>query len=218
MSTDIASPRPGGVSVAGLSQAGKHKRRYDAVVTLEDPRARPGDRLRFTKSPKPPHLVLAFEDVDSERHGYATMTLPQMERVVAFGRENAEGSILVHCHHGVGRSAACALAMLADRAGPGNEAAAVAELFAIRPQATPNLIAVGHADTVLGRDGALARALAEHETRDASMAPRRTAREELATKRPELFTRRAPTDLTTGTRGPADSMPASQKHGPDMGR
>lgn len=218
MSTDVAPPRPGGVSVAGLSQAGKHKRRYDAVITLEDPRARPGDRLRFTKSPKPPHLVLAFEDVDSERHGYATMTAAQMERVVAFGRDNAEGSILVHCHHGVGRSAACALAILADRAGPGNEASAVAELFAIRPQATPNLIAVGHADAVLGRNGALAGALADHEARDASMAAKREARDELAVKRPELFTRRAPADLTTGTRGPAESMPTPAMRGADMGR
>jgi len=59
-------PAPGDVVVGSLSQARKHKRRFDAVITLEDPACRPANRLRFTRRPSLPHLVLAFEDVDDD--------------------------------------------------------------------------------------------------------------------------------------------------------
>lgn len=190
MSTELALPAPGTIAVGSLAQARRHKRRYDALLTLEDPKAKPGDRLRFTAAPKPPHLVLAFEDADSEEYGYRTMTADQMEMVLAFGREHACGSLLVHCFHGVGRSAACALAILADRAGSGHDADAVARLFAIRPTATPNLVAVALADAALGRDGALVAALEEHEAADPTFAPRRTRRHRFALENPSLYARK----------------------------
>jgi predicted protein tyrosine phosphatase len=182
---------PGGIVVASLAQARRHKRRFDAVMTLEDPKARSGDRLRFTNHPAPAHLVLAFEDCDSESFGYATMEPRQVDEVLVFGRLHADRSLLVHCFHGVGRSAACALAILADRAGPGKEAACVIELFAIRPEATPNLIAVALADAALDRNGALVEALARHEAGDPSFAIRRARRMRFAAENPSLYATRA---------------------------
>lgn len=193
MSTNplLATATPGGIVVASLAQARRHKRRFDAVMTLEDPKARNADRLRFTQQPAPPHLVLSFEDADSESFGYATMERHQMDEVLAFGRRFADASLLVHCFHGVGRSAACALAIIADRAGPGQEAASVLDLFALRPQATPNLIAVAHADAALERDGALIAALADHEALDPSFTMRRERRMRFATENASLYAMRA---------------------------
>lgn len=37
MSTPIKAPEQGSLAVSSLAQARKHKRRYDAVITLEDP-------------------------------------------------------------------------------------------------------------------------------------------------------------------------------------
>jgi predicted protein tyrosine phosphatase len=187
----LAQATPGGIVVASLAQARRHKRRFDAVMTLEDPKARNADRLRFTQNPTPPHLILSFEDADCESFGYATMEAHQMETALDFGRRFADASLLVHCFHGVGRSAACALAIIADRAGPGHETASVLELFTIRPQATPNLIAVAHADRTLGRNGALIAALTAHEALDPSFAVRRERRMRFAAENRSLYAMRA---------------------------
>lgn len=183
-------PRPGHLSVGTLSQAKKHKRKFDAVLTLEDPNCRPGDRLRFTSKPQPPHLVLTFEDTDSEEFGYATATQEQVQQALAFARTHAEGALLVHCFHGVGRSAAVALAILADRLGPGKEAVAVEELFTLRPPATPNLVVVAHADNLLCRHGALTSALAAFEAAMPSKLKARALRHKYAAQNPQLYAKR----------------------------
>ena len=190
MADRLTPPTPGGISIGSLAQASRHKRRYDALITLEDPRARPGDRLRFTMAPRPPHLILAFEDADSEEFGYATMLPEQMDRILSFGREHADGSILIHCFHGVGRSAACGLAILSDRMGPGMEAEAISTLFAIRPTATPNLIAIAHADAALDRKGSLIAALQAHEDATPGFAALRARRHRYALENPSQYTMR----------------------------
>ncbi len=190
MSDRLMPPAPGEIAIGSLAQASRHKRKYDALITLEDPKARAGDRLRFTMNPKPPHLILAFEDADSEEFGYATMLPEQMERILSFGREHASGSMLIHCYHGVGRSAACGLAILADRMGPGMEAEAIARLFSIRPGATPNLIAIGHADAALGRNGALIAALRAHEDATPGFSALRARRHRYALENPSQYAMR----------------------------
>ncbi len=72
MSAPLPQPAPGQMAVASLAQAHRHKRKWDAVLTIEDPEARPSDQLRFSANPAPTHLVLSFEDADSEAFGYAT--------------------------------------------------------------------------------------------------------------------------------------------------
>jgi predicted protein tyrosine phosphatase len=186
------TPAPGQIAVGSLSQARKHKRAFGAVITLEDPGARPANRLRFSRKPAPPHLVLTFEDVDDDTLGLAVATGEHVERALKFARSNQDAALLVHCFHGVGRSAAIALAVLADRLGAGREAGAVEQLIAIRPQATPNLVVIRHADRLLDREGRLIQAVADWEKTTTHMADARQARLRLATERPELYARLRP--------------------------
>lgn len=41
----------GHLAIAGLRQAKRHKREFDAVITLEDPGARLAQQLRFHRAP-----------------------------------------------------------------------------------------------------------------------------------------------------------------------
>lgn len=191
MSDPLPLPCPGGIAVGSLAQANRHKRKFDAVLTLEDPRARPGERLRFTKNPAPFHLSLAFEDVDSDEFGYASATADQVRIALDFARQHATGSLLVHCFHGVGRSAAIALAILADRLGEGHEVEAVAELLAIRPEATPNFIVLTHADAILNRKGQLTNALSAFEQGRPDKLAARIRRHQYARENPSLYAKRA---------------------------
>lgn len=181
------APQFGELVVATLSQAKRHKRSFEAVITLEDPACRPADRLRFHRTPTPAHLVLAFEDVDDDTLGVQVATEPQVREAIIFGRAHTHQSLLVHCFHGVGRSAAVALAILADRLGPGCESRALVQLLAMQPQSTPNLVVVKLADGVLDRGGQLVAAVNEWEAATPSMAERRAVRRQLVLGRPELY-------------------------------
>lgn len=180
-------PAPGDVVVTGLSQARKHKRRFDAVITLEDPACRPGSKLRFYRRPSPAHLVLAFEDVDDDNLGVRVATRDQVADALAFARAHAAGALLVHCFHGVGRSAAVALAILAERTGPGGEQAALDRLLTIRPESTPNLVVVKLADEILGRGGTLVAAVAQWEAVTPGLKERREARLQMLRTQPQAF-------------------------------
>jgi predicted protein tyrosine phosphatase len=156
--------------VSGLNWALRHKRAFSAVLTLEDPDAPAG--VRFHRHPSPRHLVLRFVDLDSPPPAtYASMPIFRMadradiEQALQFARavDPERERLLVHCHVGIGRSTAVALAIIADRLGRGREDAAVAELLRIRPQAVPNLHVLALADEILGRDGALVRIVREWE-------------------------------------------------------
>jgi predicted protein tyrosine phosphatase len=183
------TPTPGDLTICGLSQAKRHKRAFGAVITLEDPAARPAERLRFTRRPAPAHLVLAFEDVDDDTLGIRVATEDQVAQSLAFAKKHSDSALLVHCFHGVGRSAAIALAILADRLGPGAEALALDRLLSLRPEATPNLVVISLADRLLGRAGALLKAVGEWEDRAPHMRDARLARRRLVQDRPELFAR-----------------------------
>lgn len=190
MSDQLPEPAPGQFAVGGLAQARRHKRRFDAVLTIEDPRCRPGDQMRFTKTPRPPHLVLQFEDADREDYGYATATAGQVEQALAFARTHAGASLLVPCLHGVGRSAGLALAILAERMGPSLENEAFAQLITIQPAATPNLVVVELADALLSRNGALIRAVAEFEADRPDKLVMRARRHRYALENPNLYASR----------------------------
>ena len=175
----------GAVVVTNQNKARHVKRRFDAVLTIEDPRRR--QPLRFHRTPHPEHLVLRFEDVDFER---ADLAMPQPEHMRAaleFGREHAAGDLLVHCSAGVARSTAIALMLLADRLGPGMEEDAVATLLDIRPVAAPNLVMLAMADRILERDGALVAAWMTHEDADPELAQHRADKLEILKKYPERF-------------------------------
>lgn len=112
-------------------------------------------------------LVLRFDDIGIP--GYGSYVGPTIEDVAAgleFCRRIREvrpdATVAVHCEMGRSRSAAVALALLADRFGPGREEEAVATL--LRDDADcrmiPNPLLVGHADDALLRCGRLESALA----------------------------------------------------------
>jgi predicted protein tyrosine phosphatase len=177
----------GDVVVASLSQARKHKRRFEAVITLEDPACRPSLKLRFYRKPAPAHLVLAFEDVDVDTIGVRVATRVQVEQALAFAREHVASTLLVHCFHGIGRSAAMALAIMADRMGPGNEQLALERLLTIRPEATPNLVVVKLADEILARRGRLVSTVAAWEATTIRVQDARKARLENVRANPQAY-------------------------------
>lgn len=140
------------LTVTDLLGARKLKRRFDAVLTLQDPKLKRGELLRFARQPAPQHLRLRFDDIEAECDG-----APQEAHVVqafAFARE-VKGTLLVHCHAGISRSGAMAFALMAEAQGPGREEQALDELLARRPVIVPNGRVVKIADRVMGRDGAL---------------------------------------------------------------
>ena len=140
------------LTVTDLIGARKVKRRFDAVLTLQDPKLKRGELLRFAKQPAPQHLRLRFDDIEADCAG-----APQEAHVVeafSFARV-VSGALLVHCHAGISRSGARAFALMAEALGPGREEQALDELLAQRPVIVPNGRVVKIADKVMGRDGAL---------------------------------------------------------------
>ena len=173
------------LTITDLPEARKLKRKFDAVMSLQDPRCKRGELLRFAKKPAPLHLRLRFDDIEAECEG-----APQEAHVtdaLTFAR-SLGGTLLVHCHGGISRSGAMAYALLADLLGPGREEQALDQLLAQRPIVVPNGRVVRFADKVMGRGGAL---LAVYEQRLSQNADwqeiKASQRRYWMRKRPDLF-------------------------------
>lgn len=173
MDTIIAIDLPR-LAVRGLEEARACWRDFEAIISIENEGT--ADNFRMAEPEGRQHLVLAFEDIDYDDLDGAAPQRRHLEEAIVFARSHLGKRMLVHCYAGRYRSAAVALAILADRLGPGNEAAAVAELVRVRPEAAPNLIALVHADAALGRDGALHAAWMAHEATDCEFGRRRQVR------------------------------------------
>lgn len=149
--------------ICNRSRAARVKRRgWSGVLTLADPAQH--DVLRFQRQPHPDHLVIRCEDLDEPTTGIVTPTIHHVEQIIDFGHRHVDGGILVHCNAGISRSTAAALAILADRLGPGREAEALASVLDLRPEAVPNLLIVQHSDELLGRGGELVRVVKGWDT------------------------------------------------------
>jgi predicted protein tyrosine phosphatase len=118
-------------------------------------------------------LRLRFDDIGmpSYRH-FVGPSAQHVAETLDFGRaarqRQAAPLIVVHCEFGRSRSAAIALALLADRAGTGGERDAVAALLANEAEAPlhPNPLIVALIEAQLGwPEGSLDSALAEASTR-----------------------------------------------------
>ena len=125
---------------------------YDAVITIENSLAKDPFRIE-TSHPK--QCVLIFDDITKPFDDYVLPEERHVRSAISFAREWASPSLLVHCHAGMSRSPAIALAILAEWLGSGREEEAVAELLKVVPLCTPNSLLVELADKVLGRDGEL---------------------------------------------------------------
>jgi predicted protein tyrosine phosphatase len=121
-------------------------------------------------------LRLSFDDIGMERYGhFVGPSMSQITDAVEFGRHVMDGSgffdgpsagpplIAVHCEHGKSRSAAIALALLADHLGVGRERDAVNALLRsdIENRMHPNPRVIGLTDDCLFRYGRINAALEE---------------------------------------------------------
>jgi predicted protein tyrosine phosphatase len=127
------------------------------VISIGDP----GEPPPAGYAERPSRLRLIFYDVDEDTDFEFGPERHHVQAIISFARRiaSAEGQLLVHCSAGVSRSAAAALTVYATWLGAGRENEAVEAMFRAAPGALPNLRLVGLADELLGRGGALLRAL-----------------------------------------------------------
>ena len=148
------------LAVSSLNWARRHKREFDAVITVEDPDI--GSRgyigsLRFHRKPAPDHLILRFFDLDyplPAPHHQPWMHMATQEdiaRAMAFAKHHDK--LLVHCKAGVARSTGVALAILMEQLH--DPQMALDALLQLQPIAVPNLHIVALTDALLGCAGSL---------------------------------------------------------------
>jgi predicted protein tyrosine phosphatase len=121
-------------------------------------------------------LRLSFDDIGMERYRhFVGPSMAQITDAMEFGRRVIDGDsffdgpsagpplIAIHCEHGKSRSAAVALALLADHLGDGRERDAVNTLLRgdIENRVHPNPLVIGLTDDCLFRYGRINAALAE---------------------------------------------------------
>lgn len=165
----MATMTDGSITIAPFPWARRKKRSFDRIIGCYDPDTRPKKIVRFHRPNPPDLLVLKFVDLDEPapaphdiRPELRLPSVDDLKAALAFDREDA--SLLIHCHAGISRSTAIALAILSQRLGPGKESEAMDELLRIRPEAVPNLHIIRLADEILGRTGRLLGTVLECET------------------------------------------------------
>jgi predicted protein tyrosine phosphatase len=164
------------IYVCGVSRATKllmsteTRGDIDACISIADPyggKRPPKDGFYSI----PYRLTLSFddalEDSPSGNHVVAP-SINDVEMILDFDRKTRRHirpgkRFLIHCHAGISRSTATALAILADRLGPGFEKEAVECLVRATEdnEPWPNATLVAHADALLGRGGRLCEAAGE---------------------------------------------------------
>jgi len=129
---------------------------YDGIITIEDTNTEDPFRVELSY---PPQLVLRFNDISTPFEDYVLPGVSHVRSVLEFSKEWGNPSLLIHCHAGMSRSPAMALAIIANCLGAGNELKAVRELLKIVPLCTPNRWLIEIIDGELNRDGHLVSAL-----------------------------------------------------------
>ena len=125
---------------------------YNGVITIEDTTIEEPFRVEDNG---PQQLVLRFDDISVPMDGYVEPDESHIHAALAFAYKIAKdtgGSILIHCHAGISRSSAIALAIIAQRLGRGKEKEAVTQLEMINPNCRPNKSLVWMTDEILKRD------------------------------------------------------------------
>jgi predicted protein tyrosine phosphatase len=181
------------VSVTSLSTARRVKRRFDAVLTIEDPGLKHG--LRFHRRPRPDQLILMFEDIDTDRRpDFACASSEQVVAGIDFGRDalSSGKKLLIHCRAGVSRSTSMYLGVMSAHLGDGAEDECVRALMAGRPESVPNLHVLRLADEILGRSGRLYDAVMRFEAGNGRYAFHRDQRAETLRRSPALYAKGLP--------------------------
>lgn len=107
------------------------------------------------------HLHLAFNDITAPREGFQMPEVWHVERLLSFAqRWDQQRPMIIHCYAGISRSTAAAYIMQCALKPEADEAQLAERLREASPSATPNALLISHADALLGRDGAMVRAIA----------------------------------------------------------
>ena len=122
---------------------------YDGIITIEDTTIKEPFRVQ-TDEPK--QLILRFDDINQPMDDYVIPQMSHIKRALEFADKIEDGSLLVHCHAGISRSSAIALAVIAKRLGSGKEEEAVKTLEHVNPNCRPNKSIVEMTDELLERD------------------------------------------------------------------
>lgn len=108
--------------------------------------------------PNPKHLCLYFDDVVNRKFSNHP---PEMSHLlVAFNfvsKLPADARLLIHCHAGLSRSTAMAIAICVYKGMSPEDA--VKYVYSVRPQMQPNALIIKQADEVLELGGALNKAM-----------------------------------------------------------
>ena len=91
---------------------------YDGIITIEDTTIREPFRVQ-TNEPK--QLILRFDDINKPMDDYVIPQMSHIKRALEFADKIEDGSLLIHCHAGISRSSAIALAVIAKKLGSGKE-------------------------------------------------------------------------------------------------
>lgn len=161
-------------TICGLDELDRHAgATITHLLSILDPDA-PLPPL-FNFNPPGARLTLRFHDIILQHPDYILPRREDMAAALEFGRTlpaRDPAHLLIHCHMGVSRSTAAAIALLLQ-AHPGlDEDAAVAHIHALRPRAWPNSLMIRHADALLGREGRLLAAVGRLYRRQLEANPR----------------------------------------------
>lgn len=156
------------LTVCGIDELPSHgPRKVSHVLSLLDPDWPEIDSFQDYGAHH--RTTLRFHDIIDPQPGMTLPTREHVAEILTFGtnlaasRDNrTEGHLLVHCHMGVSRSTAAMVSLLAQAFPESPEDSLFEQLRTIRPQAWPNSVMIGHADTLLGRDGRMVAALRRH--------------------------------------------------------
>jgi predicted protein tyrosine phosphatase len=143
------------LSVAGAILCSPGRRATVAyLISIGGPHERPPAGMANVAA----RVRLVFDDVVTEEDGGPSRD--DVERLIRFARgvDLGQGSVLVHCQAGIGRSSAAALVTLSIVLGPGHELEAAEYVLRENPRARPNPRMLELADEILGGGSGLLKA------------------------------------------------------------
>ena len=97
-------------------------------------------------------MILRFDDISVYADDFIEPQEKHVLQALSFAEKIGDGSILIHCHAGISRSSAIALAIIAKKLGEGKEVESVKTLEKINPHARPNKLLVWLTDEILERN------------------------------------------------------------------
>ena len=127
---------------------------YDGVITIENTIIENPFRVQLEC---PRQLILRFDDISFPVDDFEEPREIHIYKSLQFADKNS--SLLIHCHAGISRSSAIALAIISNKLGKGKEKEAVKILQEINPYCRPNKLLVQMTDKILEREEELLKAV-----------------------------------------------------------